>query len=66
MNKFVSFEMVFHTGQKYMGNMCIQYSDITCEMDITNVETYIKQKLNVGQDINGLIDMVTVTNWRTL
>ena len=65
-NKFVSFEMVFHTGPIFTGNMVIQYSDITSEQDVKNVETYIKQKLNVSQDINGLVDVVTLINWKTL
>lgn len=49
-----------------MGNMVIQYSDITSEFDVQNVEAYIRQKLNVNQNLNGLVDVVTLTNWKSI
>ena len=66
MNKFVSFEMVFVNGQKFLGNMCLRYSDITSDRDVKNVETYILQKLNAGVDLIDRVDLVTLTNWKAL
>jgi hypothetical protein len=66
-NKFFSFEMVFDNGERFSGNMVASYSDITCEMDVTNVETMIKQKLNAtATSLEETVMVVTLTNWKAL
>lgn len=65
-NKFFSFEMVFVNGHKYMGNMVLPYGDILSEYDVSDVENIIRTNLNQGGDIVGMIDIVTLTNWKTL
>ena len=67
MNKFVSFEMIFANGESFMGNMCINHSNIECEFDVLNVETLIRQKLNAGAlGTIEQVDAVTLVNWKTL
>jgi hypothetical protein len=66
MNKFVSFEMIFYNGYQCMGNMVVPYDDITNETDIKDVENIIKVRLNRGEEVNSMVDVVTLTNWKTL
>jgi hypothetical protein len=65
-SKFVSFEMVLVDGQRFMGNMTVQYGPIEGDFDVTNIETIVRQKLNVGSDSENFVDIVTLMNWKSL
>ena len=67
MNKFVSFEMVFDNGERFMGNKTITYKEIESEHDIKFVEGLILDSLNTGLGDEDLgVDIVTLTNWKAL
>lgn len=66
MNKFVSFEMVFNNGQKFMGNKIMSFDFIGGEEDIKFLEEQIRCDLNKGQDLVDYVDIVTITNWKAL
>lgn len=66
-DKFFSFEMIFGSGEKAMGNFIGSYGPITNDQDIEGVELMIRQSLNasnVGYQTH--IDVVTLTNWKSL
>jgi len=69
MNKFFSFEITFANGVKSMGNMCLHYGSIEGFEDVAHIETYIKQKLNVGEaqvDPEIVVDIITLINWKAM
>lgn len=67
MNLFTSFEMVFDNGERFMGNKTITYKEIESEQDIKFIEGLILDSLNTGLVEGDLgVDIVTLTNWKTL
>jgi len=63
MNKFVSFEMIFDNGERFMGNMIVSCEDIVSQEIVENIEFYIRQKLN--EDENS-VAAVTLVNWKAI
>lgn len=71
MSKFVSFEIVYRSGDRFMGNGVIPDFPLQDNEDLFNVEQFIKDDLNQQNDTQDPLDSVwvntiTLINWKTV